>query len=152
MTSTIFTTVLIAMAPVSELRGAIPFGIFSGIPPAFTYLLAVFGNFLPVFPLLYFLKYGSEIASKKSAFVRKVLEWVFARTRKKHGEKFETFGFWALLVFVAVPLPLTGAWTGAVIAYLIGMPIKKAGFAILGGVALSGAIVLALTVGFTRLF
>lgn len=147
----IITTTLIAMAPVSELRGAIPFGIVSGIPPIITYLIAVFGNFLPVLPLLYFLKYGSEFARKKSALINKLLNWVFERTRRKHGEKFETFGFWALLVFVAIPLPLTGAWTGAVIAYLIGMPIKKAGFAILGGVAAAGAIVLALTIGFASI-
>lgn len=147
----IITTILIAMAPISELRGAIPFGVASGIDPVFVYLLAVVGNFFPVMPLLLFLRYGSDFARKKSVLISKILDWVFARTRRKHGEKFETFGFWALLIFVAVPLPLTGAWTGAVIAYLIDMPFKKAVFAILGGIVISGAIVLALTLGIIKL-
>jgi uncharacterized membrane protein len=147
----IITTILIAMAPISELRGAIPFGVASGISPGLVYLWSVIGNFIPVLPLLFFLKYGSEFAMRKIPTIAKILNWVFARTRRKHGEKFETFGFWALLIFVAVPLPLTGAWTGAVIAYLVGMPFKKAVFAILEGIVISGAIVLALTLGIIKL-
>lgn len=152
ISSAVLTTFLAAMAPVSELRGAIPLGVSLGLSPVVATALAVVGNALPVFPLLFFLTYGSAFAMKKSPLIAKVLTWVFERTRKKHGDRFERFGVLALLLFVAVPLPLTGAWTGAVIAYLVGMPPSKAGFAILGGIAIAGMLVLGLTVGFIQVF
>lgn len=152
MLSAIVTTMLVAMAPISELRGAIPLAIGLGLSPFAAYCAAVFGNALIVFPLLLFLKYGAEFAATKSPTLARVLDWVFARTRRRHGAKFEHFGFWALFVFVAIPLPLTGAWTGAVIAYLIDMPIKKAGFAILSGIGVAGLLVLALTMGAMHIF
>jgi uncharacterized membrane protein len=140
-----------AAAPISELRGAIPLGIGLGLAPELVYVLAVIGNLLPIVPLLLFLKYGSRWAIEHSPQIRKILEWVFRRTRTKHGHKFENFGFVALALFVAIPLPLTGAWTGAVIAYLIDMPIKKAFFAILTGVVIAGALVLGATMGIVKL-
>ncbi len=145
-------TLLTAAAPISELRGAIPLGMSLGLTPAAVYFWAVLGNMLPILPLLLFLKYGSRWAMAHLPIIKRILNWVFARTRAKHGQKFEQIGFWALLVFVAIPLPLTGGWTGVVIAYLIDMPIKKAFFAILGGVLLAGLAVLALTFGLIKLF
>lgn len=135
------------MAPVSELRGAIPLGMSLGLSPAVAYCAAVFGNAAIVFPLLLFLHYASAYAMKKIPLCARILNWVFERTRRKHGARFERFGALSLFIFVAIPLPLTGAWTGAVIAYLVGMPLRKAGFAILGGVAVAGLLVLALTLG-----
>jgi uncharacterized membrane protein len=136
-----------AAAPISELRGAIPLAVGFGFSAPAAYVLAVIGNMAPIVPLLFFLRYAAQWVMDHSPRVRRLLEWVFHRTRTKHGHKFENFGFVALALFVAIPLPLTGAWTGAVIAYLIDMPIKKAFFAILTGVVIAGALVLGATLG-----
>lgn len=152
MLSAIVTTMLVAMAPISELRGAIPLGLSLGLPSQVAYGAAFLGNALPVLPLLWFLKHGSAYAMQRSDRFARMMQWVFDRTRRKHGNRFEDFGFWALLIFVAIPFPLTGAWTGAVIAYLVGMPPKKAGFAILSGIAIAGLLVLGLTLGIIQIF
>ena len=145
-------TFFTAIFPILE-RGAIPLGIGKfGLPAGEVFLLVTIGNMLPVLPFLLFLKFGSVWASEKIPAIKKMLKWVFEHTRKRHGHKFEAFGFFALLLLVAIPSPITGVWTASVVAYLIDMPIKKAFFAILGGVVLANAFVMAATIGVMKIF
>jgi len=143
---------LTAAAPISEVRGGVPLGLALGFTPLKAYLLALLGNGLIVLPLLLFLKYGSRWLMGKSVTGNHFLSWLFIRTRRLHGERFENAGVVALALFVAVPLPMTGAWTAAILAFLFDFSLWRSFIAILIGVAVSGAIVLALSMGFIQLF
>ena len=139
-----WATFLVATLPVSELRGAIPLAI-----PQFkfvwwkAYLISVIGNMVPVVPWLLFLNYVQKSLMRfKIADV--FFSWIFARTRRKGKlvEEYETLG---LMLFVAIPLPITGAWTGCIAAFLFGIKMRHAVVAIFYGVLIAGAIVTTLT-------
>jgi len=136
-------TVVLGALPVSELRGAIPVGIAFGFTPLKAYCLAFIGNVIPVIPLLFLLEPVS-CWLRKFPFFKKFFDWLFVRTRKKAGlvEKFEALG---LILFVAIPLPVTGAWTGCVAATLFKVRFRYAFPAILAGIALAGCIVLSIS-------
>jgi uncharacterized membrane protein len=131
--------ILTAALPVSELRGAIPLGISLGEGVLKTFCLAVLGNILPVAPLLVLLKPVSE-RLRYISFFRKFFNWLFERTRRKSGlvQKYEAIG---LILFVAIPLPVTGAWTGSVAASLFNLKFRLAFPAIIIGVVIAGIIV-----------
>lgn len=139
-------TILIALSPLSELRGAIPVAIgvfhFSWLKAL---LLSVFGNILFIIPFIWFLEKFSNFLSKKSLFFKKFFDWLFEHTRKKINDEYKKYSYWALVIFVAIPLPLTGAWTGSVAAYLLGINKIKAFALISLGVILAGFIVTILT-------
>ena len=138
----------ISMVPLIELRGAIPVGVGMGLPLWSTYIVSIVGNMLPV-PIIFF-------------FARKVLEWgadkpvidkffTFCLEKgHKGGEKLKaTAGrglFVALLLFVGIPLPGTGAWTGTLAASLLDMDFKSSVLACMGGVLLAGCIMGVLSV------
>ncbi|MFH1665652.1 MAG: small multi-drug export protein [Candidatus Omnitrophota bacterium] len=132
--------VVLAALPVSELRGAIPLALAMGFSAQKAYLLSVAGNMLPVLPLLFFLQPISDKLRHFPAFER-FFNWLFERTKKKAAliEKFEALG---LILFVAVPLPVTGAWTGCVAATLFKIRFRYAFLSILAGVVIAGIIVL----------
>jgi len=139
---------LTAMLPIVELRGAIPLGlIFYGLPLWQVFVVAILGNFIPVVLLYFFLDIIVNLLQQYGAFWTKVFSELFKRTHKRHSAKFERYGSLALLLFVAIPLPMTGAWTGALLAYLFGISIKHTLQYILGGLVLAGLIVTGLTVG-----
>lgn len=139
-------TVLISASPIVELRGAIPVAVLLfKFSAAKAYALSVFGNLLPVLPLYLFLHYAAEYLAGRFFYFRSFIFWVFSRTRKYHGKKFELMGALGLFVLVAIPLPATGVWTATVCAFLFGIPMKKAFFAIVLGILAAGAAVLALT-------
>ena len=135
-------TFFISMVPLIELRGAIPYSQVVGLPLLPSYLICIIGNMLPV-PIIFF-------------FARKVLEWgcdkpiigkffTFCLDKgHKGGEKLkEKAGkglFWALLLFVGIPLPGTGAWTGTLAASILDMDFKSSVLACMGGVLLAGII------------
>ena len=135
-------TFFISMVPLSELRGAIPYSQVVGLPLLPSYIVCIIGNMLPV-PIIFF-------------FARKVLEWgcdkpvigkffTFCLEKgHKGGEKLkEKAGkglFWALLLFVGIPLPGTGAWTGTLAASILDMDFKSSVLACIGGVLLAGII------------
>ena len=140
-------TLLAAALPVSELRGAIPLAIgVYGYDPWQAYLLAVLGNLLPVVPLLLFLGPVSDWL-RRFTFWDKFFTWLFSRTRRKYIREHESFSLTALALFVAVPLPVTGAWTGCAIAFLVGFRFWPAFAAISTGVLLAGVIVTATVLG-----
>ncbi len=132
-------TILLAMAPISELRGAIPYAWSQGISPLIAYIIAVIGNLIPVIPLLLLLGPISRLLRRFKLFDR-FFDWWFKHTlrRSKLIEKYESFG---LILFVMIPLPVTGAWTGSVAAFLLGIRFKFAFPAIVAGVLLAGIIV-----------
>ena len=133
---------LISMVPLIELRGAIPYAVAFGIPLTQAYIIAIIGNMIPV-PFIYF-------------FARKVLEWgadkpvigkffTFCLEKgHKGGEKLKAKAGrglpWALLLFVGIPLPGTGAWTGTLAASILDMKFKDVLVACMGGVLLAGII------------
>ncbi len=137
-------TLGLAVAPISEIRGAMIYNVanFKGLDLLFLYLIAVLGNFLPVpFVILLFrplLKFF-----KKFRLFRGLCEWLERRTHKKAG-KMSSVGPIALYVFVALPIPTTGAWTGSMIAGLFDMRLRRALPPILLGILTAGAIMIIL--------
>ena len=136
---------LISMVPVIELRGAIPVGAAMQLPWYFVYLTCVIGNLIPV-PFILFLIDKVLILMKKFSFTRGIAAWLEEKAYKNKDKitKYATFG---LLLFVGVPLPGTGAWTGALVASLFRMEKRNAMLSILGGVLLAGAIVTMISYG-----
>jgi uncharacterized membrane protein len=133
-----------AAAPISELRGAIPLAILEfEISWPIAFVVAIAGNLLPVPFLLLFLDPLAKFFSKVKLFER-IISWIFERSRRRGRiiERYESIG---LIIFVAIPFPLTGAWTGAIVAFLLGLPFWRAFIAITIGVLIAGAIVTALT-------
>jgi uncharacterized membrane protein len=140
-------TLLAAALPVSEVRGAIPLAIgVYGYDPWQAYILSVLGNLIPVIPLLLFLGPVSDWL-RRFAIWDRFFTWLFSRTRRKYIREHESFGLTALAVFVAIPLPMTGAWTGCAIAFLVGFRFWPAFAAITAGILLAGMVVTATVVG-----
>ena len=141
-------TVMLAALPVGELRGALPVALLVYRLPVFEAVaLSILGNMLPVYFLLMFFEGAAEWLSKRSEFANRVLERLYERTRLKLHDRVRKYGYWALALFVAIPLPVTGAWTGALAAFVFGLPRKKSFMAILAGVCVSALIVTGLTLG-----
>lgn len=143
-------TMLVSMVPVVELRGGIPFGVALGLPVWAAYLSAVIGNILPVpFILVY---------------IRRIFQWMRRRMprfnslvdrleRKAHlkGRLVTRYQYLGLLLFVAVPLPGTGAWTGALAAAFLDMPLRRALPSIFAGILIAGIAISILTFGVVSL-
>lgn len=140
-----FFTMLVSMVPIVELRGGIPFGVgVLGLPYAAAFVAAVIGNMLPV-PFII-------------VYIRRIFQWmrrhlpkldgvVDKLEKKAHlkGQKVTKYKYLGLLIFVAIPLPGTGAWTGALAAAFLNMPLRKALPSIFLGVLLAGCIMTILT-------
>ncbi len=141
-----FLVFLTGAAPIFELRGAIPLGIFAfKLNPFLVYFFSVLGNFLIVPFLLIFFKYFSEFLMHRFYFLNRFFNYIFSKTREHHKHKFEKWEHLALFVLVAIPLPFTGAWTGSIAAFLFGVPFKKALWLILAGLIVAGFIMTILT-------
>lgn len=147
----ILLTFLVAMVPVVELRGAIPFGVVRGLNLWTAIIASMLGNLIPV-PFIIL-------------FIRKIFAWMRAHMPKldglvlrmeKKAEKnraaVEKYAFWGLVTLVAIPLPGTGAWTGALVAAMMEMRLKRAFPAIAIGVAIAGVIVSVITYGAQTIF
>jgi uncharacterized membrane protein len=134
-----WVTFLIGALPIAEVRGAIPVGIALKLSYPEAFFWSVLGNLLPVIPLLLFLNPVSERLRRFKPW-RRFFELVFDQARKKGGlvERYEALG---LAIFVAVPLPMTGAWTGCAVASLFKLPFRLAFPAIAAGVLLAGVVV-----------
>lgn len=140
------TTFVIAMLPIAELRGAIPYAVTIGnLPWQEAYIIAVIGNFVPVIPILYLIGPVSD-RLRRIAFFDRFFDWLFARTRRK-GRMIERFEILGLVLFVAIPLPITGAWTGTLAAFLFGVKKPLAIPAILLGICIAGVVVTLASLG-----
>ena len=147
----IVMTLLISMVPIIELRGAIPVAVANGLDPFIAIPVAVVGNLIPVPFIILFIR-------KIFAWMRKVmprLNQLVDRLEEKGKSKKEIINksaFWGLFLFVAIPLPGTGAWTGALIAAMLDMRLKRAFPSIAIGVITAGIIVAFVSYGAAALF
>jgi len=136
---------LVSAMPFSELRGGIPLGIYYGFDPVKAFLIAVIGNLIPIPFLLLFLERLRNFASRWW-LTAKLYKMVERRTERKR-KLIDKYGYLGLTMFVAVPLPVTGAWTGSLLAFLLKLNPLKAFVFIAMGVIIAGIVVLSTTLG-----
>ncbi len=137
-----YIVIILGALPVSELRGAIPVALSFGMPLFKAFWLSILGNVIFVAPALFLFEPVSNRLRKFKIWAR-FFNWVFERTKKKADsvQKYEALG---LVLFVAVPLPITGAWSGVIAASLFKIKFRYAFLAIVAGVICAGLIVSAL--------
>jgi len=141
---------LCAMIPIIELRGAIPLGAALDLHPLWNYLLSVTGNLLPVPFILLFIRQILDWMERLPCF-EKLVRWLRAKAEKGRG-KVEKYAVVGLAVFVAIPLPGTGAWTGSLVAALMGMRFSKAMISVIAGVLAAGVVMSLLSYGVVAAF
>ena len=139
-----------SMIPIIELRGAIPLGCVLGLPFWQSFAIAVIGNLIPAPFILLFIHKIIEWL-KRFKLTRKMALWAERRAEVK-SEKRENLSFLGLAVFVAIPLPGTGAWTGSLVANFLGIRFKKAMLAVIVGVLVAGVVVTLITYGVAGIF
>jgi uncharacterized membrane protein len=139
---------ILSMIPITELRGAILLTAVKGFQLVWwkAFLIATLGNLVPIIPILLFLEPASKFLRAKSKLMDRFFDWLFRRTRRK-GESIQKYGALGLMLFVAVPLPGTGAWAGCAAAFVFGIRFKYALLAISAGVTIAGLAVTAFTYG-----
>ncbi len=144
-------TFFISMLPIVELRGGIPYGVGFGLNPWVAYIAAVLGNMLPIPFILWFIDKIFSFMKKREGWMKNIATKLEKKAISKSAqvEKYKLFG---LLIFVAIPLPGTGGWTGALIASVLRMNRKWAFLSILGGVIIAGFIMTALSYGIVSIF
>lgn len=143
-------TFFIAMVPIAELRAAIPFAVANDINPFLTYMIVVIGNMVPVPFIIIFIRRIFKILREKSP----KMDGCITRLEKKADIKAETvrkYEKFGLFLLVAIPLPGTGAWTGALVAAMLDMRLKSAIPMIFLGVCAAGGLVMLLTLGVIRI-
>ena len=142
--NTIFGKVLItffvSMVPIIELRGAIPIATGMGLSPWIAIPVAIVGNILPVPFIILFIKRIFAWMRNLSPKLNVIVDKLEAKAEKNKGKVLK-YAFWGLFLFVAVPLPGTGAWTGALVAAMLDMPLKKAFPSVALGVLGAGIII-----------
>ena len=143
-------TMLVSMLPIIELRGGIPFGVALGLNPWAAFFASVVGNLLP---LPFIVVYIRRIFLWMRRHMPRLNDLVDKLERKAHlkGRKVTRYKYLGLMIFVAIPLPGTGGWTGALIAAFLDMRLKKAIPSIFGGVLIAGFLITGLTYGFTSI-
>ena len=144
----------VSMVPLIELRGAIPYGVAFDLPLWLTFAIAIVGNMLPV-PIIYFFARKVLVWGSDKKFIGKFFTWCLEKGEKA-GKKLQAKAgrglFWALLLFVGIPLPGTGAWTGSLVAITLGLSLKKAFPPIALGVVGAGLIMMLGSYGIVGLF
>lgn len=142
MALNILLVVILSMLPISELRGAIPYGIAAGINPIYVYFVAVISNIALIPILFFFLDYVHHHLLPMPIY-KKLFNAFVGRARHK-VEKYTTkYGLIGLMLFVAIPLPVTGAYTGTLAAWILGLDKRKSIAALSAGVIIAGLIVTA---------
>ena len=140
---------LVSILPVVELRGAVPFGIGMGLDWRIVYLVSVIGNVLPAPFIILFLRKILDFL-KRTKYFSGFATWIHERSMQK-AEDVTKYKMLGLFLFVAIPLPGTGAWTGSAIAALLNMRLKDALPSIVLGVVCAGILMLGLSFGFVEL-
>jgi uncharacterized membrane protein len=141
--SVILTTLFLSLLPISELRGAIPYAYFNGVPLAAAYGAAVIANAL-VAPLVFLFLDTLHLLFYRIGIYRSIFERTVSRARRKLEPKVARFGYIGVMLFIAVPLPITGAYTGTLGAWILGLNRRKTILAAVGGVVISGLIISAI--------
>ena len=147
----IIMTFLISMVPVIELRGAIPIAVANGLNYWVAVAVAIIGNLVPVPFIILFIRKIFELMRKWSSKLDSIVTKLENRAKKK-SDVVQKFAFWGLFILVAIPLPGTGAWTGALVAAMLDMRLRRAFPAIALGVIAAAVIVTFVTYGAEVLF
>ena len=142
----ILMTFLISRVPVVELRGAIPAAVLAGLDIRIALVTAIIGNLLPVPFIIVFIRKIFKWLQSKSSWLGNFVRRMEAKANAKKDQVLK-YEFWGLMVLVAIPLPGTGAWTGALVAAMLDMQLKRAFPAIAAGVVVAGLIVTIATYG-----
>lgn len=145
MILTLLRVMAIAMLPVVELRGAIPYGIAHGAAPVWVALAAIAGNMLPI-PFLIVYTRKVFIWLRRFPKAGRIVTWLENRAHAKSAA-IHKYGFWGLCILVAIPLPGTGAWTGALVATVLDMRLKAAMPAISLGVLIASIVMIVPSIG-----
>lgn len=150
MLKKILRCAILSMTPVVELRAALPAGIAMGLSPWLAYAVCVLANMMPVPIIILFLRPVLDWMRKRGGFFYKLAHWVDGKAEKnmKMYRKYELLG---LFVLVAIPLPGTGAWTGALVASFLDMRLKRAVPVIFAGVATAGLLMLIFSLGVIKI-
>lgn len=139
------TIFLISLMPILELRGGLLAASLLGLNPAPAYIICIIGNLIPIPLILWFLDYVFDFM-KKHNILKKFVLFCERKGMEKKGQ-IEKLGFWGLVLFVGIPLPGTGAWTGCLIASLLRMDRKKAFLAAVLGVLMASIIMMIISYG-----
>ncbi len=136
---------IISLLPILEMRGGMIAATLLGIPYLRALIICMIGNIIPIPFILLFIKKIFEWL-KRFRTTGRFVNWLETRTLKKRGQ-IDRLGFWGLLLFVGIPLPGTGGWTGALLASLLGIPVKRSSVAIGLGICLCAIIMSIITYG-----
>ena len=141
---------IISLMPILELRGGLLAASLLNLNPIESYIIAVIGNIIPIPFILWFI---NSILSwmRKRKKLNKIVKWLDKKIMK-HKDQIEKYGFWGLVLFVGIPLPGTGAWTGCLIAAVLEMDRKKAFIAAILGVLMASIIMMLISFGFLKIF
>ncbi len=148
--ASLLMTLLIAMTPVLELRAAIPAGVIAGLDLRLVVMIAIIGNLIPIPFIIVFIRRIFKWMQTRSERLAKLASRMEEKADRKK-DKVLKYEFWGLMLFVAIPLPGTGAWTGALIAAMLDMQLKRAFPSIAAGVAIAAIIVTVATYGLASL-
>lgn len=136
---------IISLMPILELRGGLIAAALLGLPPVPAYIISIIGNLIPIPLILWLLDYVFDFMKKH--YILKKFVLFCERKGNEKKDKIEKLGFWGLVLFVGVPLPGTGAWTGCLIATILRMDKKKAFLAATLGVIMASIIMMLISYG-----
>ena len=136
----ILFTFLISLSPFGEARAGIPYGELNGLPILLVFVIGLAANLL-IFPLFYRVKKKKKKYFSKNEFYKKSVIYLSSRAKSRTKTMIKKYGVWGLMVFVMIPLPVTGAYTGTIAAYLFRISYKKSLIAISIGVTISSIMV-----------
>ena len=145
------STILVSMVPVLELRFGIPWGVAMGLPHWAAFLAAVVGNMIPIPFIIVYIRRIFKWMRRHMPRLDRLVDRLEARAHLK-GRTVSKYKYLGLMIFVAIPLPGTGGWTGALIAAFLDMRLRSALPSIFGGVLIAGFLITGLTYGFTSIF
>ena len=144
------TVFIISLMPILELRGGLIAASLLKLDPIRSYLIAIIGNIIPVPFILWFINsILNWMRNSKRKKIKGVAKWLDKKVDKHKGQ-IEKFGFWGLVLFVGIPLPGTGAWTGCLIASVLEMDRKKSFFAAMIGIFMASIIMMIISFGLIR--
>lgn len=146
-------TLILAMLPVTELRFSIPFALqVLNLPIWSAFLWSILGDIIPAILIIYFIGPISKVLRKHFKSADRFFSWLFAKTRRRFDSGYATWGKIALMFFVAIPLPGTGAWTGSIAAWLFDISKRESILYITAGVILAGVLVTLISLGLFSFF
>lgn len=135
-------SIILSMMPIAELRGGIPYALANDIHPVTAYIMCCAANII-AFPIVYLFMGLFHDFFGKMDWYSNLFDKIVVRTRAKVGKNIEKWGFWGLMIFVMIPLPVTGAYTGSFAAWVFGIEKRKGFLAVSIGVLIAGLIVTA---------